>query len=261
MFIAAQLGQSWPDLAARLDACDTVQRWAAREPALCEVASVAALPGALSAGTDLDARDAVFGSLLRLGAQDGGDDADAVLVILHLVDVAAGRLRRRFDAGLILGALTIQIRAFPWRTRSRAYAANLLFDTEKALCAETRPRGARSSRGAGSVRREEDLLVDPTDRDSASHLSLLDQPVGGPESASLELVDVLLWAERTGLVNARDLAMLVEYYYAHETTRQGDGGGHGYVARVYGVSLRTSKGRCAAALQALRSAMPDYLAA
>jgi hypothetical protein len=261
MFIAAQLGETWPDLAARLDAHDTLSRWSEREPALRRVARVDELPAVLAAGMDPEIRDAVFGSLLRLAAQNGADDAGALLVVLHLVDVAADRLRRRFDAGLILGALTIQIRAFPWRTRTRAYAANLLFDTEKALCAETRPRGSRSSRGHGSVRRDEDLLIDPTNRDVDSGLNRLDRAVTGPDSDALELVDLLLWAERTGVVNARDLAMLVEYFYAHETIRQGAGGGHQHVASVYGVSLRTSKGRCAAALNALRAAAPAYLAA
>ncbi|SOD72939.1 hypothetical protein SAMN05892883_2251 [Jatrophihabitans sp. GAS493] len=261
MFIAAQLGETWPELAARLDARDTLTRWAERERALLVVGSVAGLPEVVGAGKDPAGRDAVFGSLLRLAAQDSGDDTDAVLVILHLVDVAADRLRRRFDAGLILGSLTIQIRAFPWRTRTRAYASNLLFDTEKALCTEARPRGTRSSRGASSVRRDEDRLVDPTARDEGTGLSALDQPIDGPDSDSLDLVDLLLWAERTGVVNERDLAMLVEYYYAHETTRQGAGGGHEHVARVYGVSVRTSKGRCSATLRALREAAPQYLAA
>lgn len=261
MFIAAQLAESWPHLAARLDARGTMLRWSRGEPALRVVPSAAALPTVLSVDADPDLCDAVFGSLLRLAAQDGGDDADALLVVLHLVDVAADRLRRRFDAGLIVGALTIQVRAFPWRTRTRAYAANLLFDTEKALCAEARPRGTRSSRGHGSVRRDEDVLIDPTERDVDSGLNRLDQRIEGPGSDSFDLVDLLLWAERTGVVSARDVAMLVEYYYAHETTRQGAGGGHQHVARVYGVSLRTSKGRCSAALQALRAAAPAYLVA
>lgn len=264
MFIAALLGETWPALSGRLDAHDTLARWSRSEPVLAGAGSVTGLPAALGPGVDPAARDAVFGSLLRLAAHDGGDDPDALLVVLHLLEAAAGRLRRRFDAGLILGALTVVVRTFPWRTRIRAYAANVLFDTEKALCAEARPRSARSSRGAGSTRRAEDLLVDPTVRDPASGLSRLDRPVAGSpgdDSDALMLVDLLMWAERTGVASARDLTLLVAYYYAHETTRQGDGGGHRQVAAAYGVSVRTSKGRCSATLRALRAAAPTYLAA
>ena len=51
--------------------------------------------------------------------------------------------------------------------------------------------------------------------------------------------------------------MLVEYYYAREFT----GAGHQHVAERFGVSARTSKRRCAAALTALHAAAPQYLAA
>jgi hypothetical protein len=256
MFVAALLGESWTDLAARLDAGDTLARWAAGEPALSGLDSFDQLHAALQPGSDPARWDELFGSLLRLAAADGGDEQDAVLVVLHLVDAAAGRLRRRFEADLILGQLAIQIRSFPWRTRTRAYAANLLLDTEHALCREARPNWMRT-RGQ-EQRAGEDLPVDPTDRDQVSGLGGLDTAVSGPDSDDLDLVDLLLWAERTGVVDARDLSMLVEYFYARELT---GGSGHEHVAQVYGVNLRTSKRRCTAALEALRAAAPNYLAA
>jgi hypothetical protein len=97
----------------------------------------------------------------------------------EIVSVAgADRLRRRFDGGMVLGQLTTAIRNFPGRTRTRAYAANLLNDPETPLCRETRPNWARHHR-------DEDRLV-----------------------------DLLLRAQRSQLVNLRDAAKLVDYFCA-----------------------------------------------
>ena len=192
-----------------------------------------------------------MGALLRLAAGDGGDDEDAVLLVLHLVDLGSRRLRQRFPADLVLGQLTICIRAFPWRTRTRAYAANLLHDTEKALCREVRPNWAR-------YRGDEDQLVDPTERDATGGLHPLDRAVQNASEGDLDLVDLLLWARRTQVVDPRDLAMLLDYFTARTG---GIVAGHDHVARLHGVTPRTSRRRCAAALQALRAAGPAYLAA
>lgn len=250
MFITGLLGERWADLVARLDACDTLVRWSSIEPALAGMVGVEEVSAALRPGSDPARWDDLFGALLRLAAADGGDEPDAVLILLHLVDVAAGRLGRRFAAELILGELVVQIRSFPWRTRTRAYAANLLLDTEKALCREARPNWAR-------YRRDEDRLVDPTAYDPVSGLGVLDAPFAGPGEGDLDLFDLLAWARRIGVVSARDLSMLLEYFYAREFT----GTGHAHVAQVFGVNVRTSKRHCAAALAALRAASPHYLAA
>lgn len=160
-------------------------------------------------------------------------------------------MRRRFPADLVLGQLTICIRAFPWRTRTRAYAANLLRDTEKAICRELRPNWAR-------YHRDEDHLVDPTSRDARTGMHQLDLTVQPEADDELDLVDLLLWAQRTGIVDARDLAMLVDYFCA-----KGEGilTGHEHVAQRHGVTARTSRRRCAAALEALHVGARDYLVA
>jgi hypothetical protein len=252
MRVATLLGEDPTRFTARLDATDTLARWSALEPALARMDSVQGVREALQPGSDPALWDSLMGALLRLAAHDGGDDADAVLLVLHLVDLGSRRLRQRFPADLVLGQLTICIRAFPWRTRTRAYAANLLHDTEKALCRELRPNWARH-------RRDEDQLVDPTQRASDSGLHPLDRvALQTPDQDDLDMVDLLLWARRTEVVDPRDLAMLLDYF-----TARTDGiiAGHDHVARLHGVTARTSRRRCAAALQALRTAGPAYLAA
>lgn len=245
MRITSVLGETRDEFAARLDAVDTFTRWVEKEPRLATAGSVVEVFAALAPDSDPGRWDTLLGGLLRLAAADGGDETAAVLAVLYAVDGGAERLcRRGFDAGLVLGQLTIQIRTFSWQTRTRAYAANLLLDTEHALCSEVNAARMRTRRRDTPA---SELLVDVTPHEQVG---------ADPAGEDLDLVDLLLWAERTGLVDARDLAMLVEYYYAREFT----GAGHEHVARVYGVNLRTSKRRCTAALEALRAAAPQYLA-
>lgn len=251
MFIAAQLGESWTDLAARLDARDTLHRWSRHEPDLVQVTSVAALREALSPAAERHVCDEILGALLRLASLAGGDEGDAVLVVLHLIEPGARRLARRFGADMVVGELAVQIRS--WTGRQWMHAANLLFDTERALCRERAPRQHRGTR-------QDMLLVDPTDLEPTGRMSVLDRATDDAAAHStLELVDLLMWAERTGVVDARDLSMLVEYHLSRETTTQGDGGGHAHVAAVFGVSKRTSMRRCEVATSALRAAVPAAL--
>lgn len=255
MFDVTLLGESRAELVVRLDAADTFTRWSeivpelASDPAISSVADVfaALAPGASAARWDL-----LLWSLLRLAAADGGNQDDAVLAVLHTVAGGASRLvNRGFDDGMVLGELTIQIRTYPWRTRRRAVAANLLRDTEHALCCETSPAWMRTREHAQRVT---EIPVDVTPGVSGA-ASELDCPAAS-DAEDLDLVDLLLWAERTGIVDARDLSMLVEYHYGRDAT----GAGHEHVAEVFGVNVRTSKRRVAAALEALRAAVPEYLA-
>jgi hypothetical protein len=262
-FDASLLGESLDELTARLDARDALTSWASIAPALGQAGDVAELVTLLApdehstrraAGARLDSWDELLCGLLQVAAADGGDDQDAVLLAVYMVAPGAARLvRRGFDVGLVLGELTIQIRTYPWQSRTRAVAANLLLDTEHGLCRETRPLRLRSRSGPHSAKQVTEIVTgigagDPL----VDFLLVTDQ-----HEDDLDLVDLLLWAERTGVVDARDLSMLVEYYYAREFT----GAGHEHVAKVFGVTERTSKRRCTAALSALQAAAPQYLAA
>ncbi len=257
MFDASLLGESRPEFAARLDASSTFVRWAAVAPALScggDVDSIVGVFAELAPRSRPIHHDALLGALLQLAARDGGDDADAVLAVVHTMAEGAARLARRgYGDGLVLGELTIQIRSYPWRRQGRAVAANLLRNTAHALCCEenhawmrTRQYVQRVSEHAVGIRPWSDV-----DADEPTSLA-----AGEQSEDSLDLVDLLLWAERTGVVDARDLSMLVEYHYGREAT----GAGHDHVARLFGVTERTSKRRCATAMEALRAAVPEYLA-
>jgi hypothetical protein len=267
MFNSSLFGESRTELVARLDTADTFTRWVQLVPELAAegtVSSVAEVLAALEPGTERTRWDGLLLALLQLAAVDGADQADAVFVVLQAVAAGAARLLRRsttpsrrgarpdFTEGLVLGQLTIQIRSYPWRTRTRAVAANLLLDTEHALCREVYAARFKTRR------RAEPVVERPVDmRRSVDATPVYDEV--GPDvadAAGLELVDLLMWAERTGVVAARDLSMLVEYHYARELT----GAGHEHVARTFGVNVRTSKRRVAAALEALQAAAPQYLA-
>lgn len=249
--MAALLGESRDELAARLDAQDTFSRWAGLVPELAVDASISSVSDLLAALEPESAPtrwDALLWSLLRLAAADGDDESDAVLVVIHAVAGGATRLiRRGFDEGMVLGELAVQIRTYPWRTRVRAVASNLLRDTEHALCRERSPAWMRTR---GRVQRVTEVAVD----DISEHVAECD--TGEADGDDLDLVDLLLWAERTGVVDARDLSMLVEYHYGRDAT----GAGHKHVAEVFGINVRTSKRRCTAALTKLRTAAPQYLA-
>ncbi len=256
MFDVTLLGVSRAELVARLDAADTFARWSGIVPELASdpaIRSVADVFAALAPGASAARWDILLWSLLRLAAADGGNQDDAVLAVLHAVAGGASRLvNRGFDDGLVLGELTIQIRTYPWRTRRRAVAANLLRDTEHALCCETSPAWMRTR---GHAQRVTEIPVDVTPGVSGAG-SELDCPAAS-DSEDLDLVDLLMWAERTGVVNARGLSMLIEYHYGRDAT----GAGHHHVAQLFGVNVRTSKRRVAATLDALRAAVPQYLAA
>jgi hypothetical protein len=257
MFDASLLGESRPEFIARLDTSSTFDRWAAATPALScggDVDSIAGLFAELGPRSRPTHHDTLLGALLQLAAHDGGDDADAVLAVLHAMTEGAARLARRgYGDGLVLGELTIQIRAYRWRQPRRAVAATLLRNTAHALCCEENHAWMRTRQYAQRVS-EHAVGIQPwseVDADEPTSLGADEQNDDG-----LDLVDLLLWAERTGVVDARDLSMLVEYHYGREST----GAGHGHVARLFGVTERTSKRRCAAAMEALRAAVPQYLA-
>ena len=89
---------------------------------------------------------------------------------------------------------------------------------------------------------------------------MLDEPYTDPaDSDDLDLVDMLLWAQRTGAVDPVDLAVLIELEYARE--RPDVDAAQKYVAQARGWTVRTVQRRRDRALAALRACSGDYLAA
>jgi len=250
VFRDATIAGGWPALTARLDASQALARWSVREPALAAAGSVRELaePGNRSRG------DEVLGALVRLAAADGGDDPDALLVALHLLSdgalALAGRLADLHHdiVALVVGELTVQLRTFPWRRRSRAYAANLLLDTRAALLRELRPGCTRTHPHRGEV------LVDPLDLRQVAELLEVAAPA---QSAAAELLDLLMWAERTGVAAGDDLRLLVEEAWAREL----GGAPQQTLADRRGIDVRTLRRRRGRALRGLQAAAGAYLAA
>jgi hypothetical protein len=247
------VGESWRSLAGRLDRAHTVARWAAVEPALAGMADLAELRRVVQRGGDPARSDLLLGALVRLAAADGGDDQDALLVLLHLLGPGARRLAGRLadlspdiDA-LVVGELVAQIRAFPWRRRRSGYATSLLMDARKRLLRDLRPLRVGAARVA---------LVDH----GSLLLALRERPTGWMGEvdwqetlAELALLgDVLAWAVEHGWVSSDDVTLLADA----ARTRRGD-----YVALAarYQVCERTLRRRRGRAQRALRDAHHAYL--
>lgn len=255
MFHDPSIAGDWTQLTHRLNATDTLARWSRTEPALRSCGNVEDLSALLrpGAGTDPDRADALLGALVRTACRDGGNDPDAALLVLHLLaDGVRAMAARLSDLSedvlpLLIGELTVQIRAFPPR-RTRAYAANLLRDTQQACWRELRPHRTRTYRNG------EDILIDPLDQ--AAMRQWLDRPVAGPGADDTpDLADVLAWAQRQGIASARDLALLIEL----ERQRGYGTATRHRVAASFGINERTLRRRRDRTLAALRAAAADYL--
>jgi hypothetical protein len=215
---------------------------------LTGLAGVDELAAVLVRGADPDRADRVVGALVRCAARDGGDDGDAVLLLLHLLSdgvlALAGRLRGLGDVLVpaVVAELTCQIRGFPWRRRTRAYAANLLLDTKHVLWDET-----SAARG-----RVEEVL-DPHSGDWEHRAG----PVTGEpaDADDPDLIDVLMWAARTAVAPPGDLALLLA------SERVPAGAARRAVAAEFGLHERALRRRRHRTLTALRAARDEYLRA
>ena len=256
MYRDTRLAGSWDGLRTRLTRNATLAAWGRLEPALAGCLCLDRLAAELRCGVDPQRSDDVLGALVRLAAADGHDEPDAVLLLLHLLSDGASALAARLPdltgdvLALVVGELTVQIRLFPWRRRTRAYAASLLLDTKAALLRELLPHRTRSRPQAREV------LVDPTDPRQVD--ALLDSPAGGPEAADdLALTDLLVWAWRTGVVAREDATLLLEV----ERSRERGGDAQLRVARAWQINERTLRRRRDRTLAALTRARSGYLAA
>ena len=253
MFTNSQVAGSWPELVDRLESCGTWARWGQVEPALTMVCGLASLPAALARGVDRDCADALLGALVRLAAADGGDEQDAVLVVLHALAEGAAALARQVahrtadSLSVVVGELTCQIRSFPWRRRTRAYASNLLADTKHQLwVGELRPLGTGHH---PEQARPVDPLTWPGLRPDRAVAG------GGAQQSHVELLDLLVWAAGAGVAPVGDLELLWDQIAAAGTCGQAE------LAADLGVTERTLRRRRRRTIQSLRDSSSDYLAA
>jgi hypothetical protein len=253
MWLSILLGESWSDLTNRLEGSDRLKRWRELEPSLSSVGSLGDLASITAAGSDPAHSDLILGALVRIAATDGGDDPDAAVTVLHLLQPGLSLVRRRLlvagiaEAGpLVVGQAMIQVRSFPWRRRTRAHAANILRDTAKLLSREFAPAWSGH-----------EVLVDPQRwrevRDQA-----LAHPLGADAwvlDEDFDLPGLVDWAVRAGVVDTQELGVLLDY----AAQRARNGSAHARVATARGISVRTCKRHCAAALAGLRVAAPAFL--
>jgi hypothetical protein len=249
---------SLPDLCDQIHRSNAWAGWLEAEPDLRRVGSTHDLVALTAKGGNPLAADQMLGALVRLAAADGGNQQLAVVLLLHLLEPGIRTLARRFrdldaDAtALVAGELTVQIRTFPWRRRTRAFAANLLLDVKAVLLRELQVTGPWTRAGLSY----DVVLVDPLNSEQV--LRLLDRAEPGPgESGELDLADLVLWASRTGVADPADLAMVLEIAGSRDRKPRRVP----VVAAAHGIPERTLRHRHGATVARLRSAAHRYLAA
>lgn len=215
--------------------------------------------------------DPPLGALARLAAADGHDDDLAAIALAQQLERGARCLMHslRYLSDdidqVVMGALWVQIRCFPWRRRTRAIAANILQDTRDDVLSQlTQPRG---SKGAC-------LPVDPLSWvwDSAiaggEQAMLTPGPAG--DQAIRELVDVLEWALASRIVRQGDLGLLLDLVAAGDDVAEQETAwmkrgvcSQAAVARVAeerGVCGKTIRRQRDRIVSTLRAASGQYLA-
>ena len=232
----------WSTLADRLDSTPALASWQDREPVLTGVRCIGDL--ALS-----ERSDAVLGALIRLAAHDGHGDNDALLVALHLLRPGIVNLVRSMAtvhadvATTVFAQAAVQVRTFPVARRNRAFAANVLLDTKAAVLRELAPYGSTRHR------RIYEISV-PTDA--------LDVPEQVAADGVGDLVDLLVWAEKSGVVDAEE-ALVLTVLASEDLPAHGNPRAH--TAARLGISLSTVHRRIARAVPALAAVKDQYLAA
>jgi hypothetical protein len=256
MFHDHSVAGSWSGLVARLNNTNALARWAEQDARLDGLREVERdLLPLLAAGADHTRSNDVLMALVRQAACDGGDDLDALLLVLHLCSDWVLPLAKRLAdlspgiVGVIVCELTCKIRSFRWRMPSTAVAATLCRNTRRAVLAHFRP--ALRCRGAVIER-----LVPP---DSPQWESALRAGATRPQrdAEDIDVVDLLLWAARSGLA-WDDLRLLVRTEQARADTTLA--GADAVVAAEFGLSPRTFYRRRGETLTALREVARDYLA-
>jgi hypothetical protein len=238
-----------------------LERWARSEPCLRRLRAIDDLRTHDGSRPDPTRFDLLLGALVRTGSADGGDDPDAVLVVLHLLEGAVQRLARELadlsddPFALVVGELAMQVRAAGRSGRrggriERCFERTLLVRTRRALLRELRPHVTAKRRG------DADIPVDPLN--AAWMERVFGQRVPGPGSAvDVDLAELLGWAERTGICDPADLQLLLPAEQSRERRRGAPS--QCRVAAQLGIHEATLRRRRDRALLALRAARCDYL--
>lgn len=178
------------------------QRWVMAEPTLARLNTLSDLR--TLHGPEADQ---LLGALVRLAAQDGADDELAARAVAHQLAGEAARIASGLrDLGpdvdhVVLASLWMEIRTFPWRTRTRAYATSLRRTTRRSALRHMLSRPTERKR----------LILKPPDE-------FAERPVTAPgllegataEHSRRELVEYLEWCARSGRITCEDAALMLE---------------------------------------------------
>ena len=240
------------------------KRWTASEPALAARTSLRDL-----ANIRGPEADEAIGALVRLAAQDGGDDELAGVALVHQLRPAILNLMREFAAGthdvevVVVGAMWESIRSYPWQRRTRAYCANLVGDTRGRVACIL-------SSGRHVHHREHHVFVGTDEMldwvGTHSH-GTADTDSGEPIS---DLLELLSWAVDSRVLRSEDLELLRDLVVAgyevseQETpwTMRGASSQAAVLrlAQQRGVSEKTIRRHRDRAVNALRRSVDRYLA-
>lgn len=196
------------------------RRWVAMEPVLGDLNSLDELHALRG-----QQADAPLGALVRLAAKDGGDDQLAGIAVAH--QLAGGTRRLSYSLrdlsddidAVVMGALWAEIRSFPWRRRTHAFAASLMLDTRASVVNLLLPGYTR--RGPEPV-----TWVDP--HSPISERLMAPDPsracAVGPvyEEAAVELVELLDWALAAQVIRTGDARLLLDLIAAGEEVGEDD---------------------------------------
>lgn len=238
MNVFTQLAAEWERLNGDAAARATIAGWA--DPALDGCRSPADVLRIIRR-SDYDHTDAALLTLIRLA---GNGDQLAGRIALQAMLPGLAALTRRIAGGLegddaaqqVIGEFWQVLAGYPYRRRQRV-AANLLWDTLRAVHRPTRP-----------TRR-----IDP---------ALVSDPAGAHDSADLRAVPsldpdtdldgLLAWATEHGVVDARDAGLLSAVY----TDRQP----RSVVAHRLGLTEPALRKRCSRSRLRLQIAVRTELA-
>ncbi len=179
------------------------QRWVAAEPALAALASLFDLRQLRGPEADQ-----LLGALVRLAAKDGWDDELAARAVARqLAGEAIAIAIELRDLGpdvdqVVLASLWMEIRCFPWRNRTRAYATSLRRTTKRSALQHLRYTPAERTRL---------VLKPPEDFSERSLIGMPSLPDGATAAQSrAELTEYLEWCVGAGWITGRDAALTLE---------------------------------------------------
>jgi hypothetical protein len=248
--VFADLSLEWGDLRNSDDANNTVAGWAAVDPALAGLTSLALIENAKYG--PIDKVDAMFAALVRRAIERGPESELAARILLQLMLPRAAKLAGKFRdvfpdaaerAQLAVCCMWTAIREHPARITHHippyiGWQAHALMKREVLVMIRDIPMGA-----LGDISEEDETLG----RDLPASLH-----------PSEELARVLAWAVSKNVISAADAELLATRYGSEGHDTKGSWKSVG-AAPDLGLSPAAMRQRCSRATRRLAQAISDYL--